>query len=576
MSTPGGAVRASGEVAPGPGTWRRETTHQQRPFTRYHRELFVPGFDAAMRAALRRYGGLLERIEMREVRGWIYSRPRPVGAPEQPRPLPPRAVFRALFWVHPELRRRRRAAAWALATRPWRAAAERWEQELRDRFAGRAEALQAVELPALPDGQLRAHLDDARSLVQEGMLTHFEHSACHMIAVGDWLARTAEWTATPPAEALGALRGASPSSLRPLAGLDRLAAAIRASEQAKQELERDRPAAQTLTVLRGTSPAVAVALDAYLDEHGEEIVTGFALDDLRLRELPDALVASVRARLQASGPDRSASSAEAQVEALRSRVPDGFRGEWETLLADAKLLYGLRDDDGALTSGRPYGLLRRALLEAGARLAANERLAAPEHIFDASPDEVDALLAGQAGAPSAAELSRRHAERLASAADPPPETLGGGDSPPPPTDWLPPACARINEAMLLALSLDNFDQAPAEPQPEPRRSGGPLEGLAASPGRYQGPARLVREPADFCRLQHGDVLVAPITSGAYNVVLPMIGAIVTDRGGALSHPAIIAREFAIPAVVGTGEATSRLSDGALVEVDGDRGTVTPR
>ena len=56
----------------------------------------------------------------------------------------------------------------------------------------------------------------------------------------------------------------------------------------------------------------------------------------------------------------------------------------------------------------------------------------------------------------------------------------------------------------------------------------------------------------------------------------MIGAIITDRGGALSHPAIVAREFGIPAVVGTNEATSRIRDGATVEVDGDRGTVTLR
>ena len=216
--------------APGPGTWRRDTVHQQRPYTRYHLEVFVPGFDAAMRPALRRFGGLLERIEMREVRGWLYRRPRPVGAPQKPSSLPPRAVFRALFWVHPELRRRRRAADRALATRPWRAAAERWERELRGRFAARGRALQAVDPAGLSDEELRAHLDAARRLVEDGMLTHFEHIACHMIGVGDWLARTAEWTGASPAEALGALRGASPSSLRPLALLDRLAAAVRASE----------------------------------------------------------------------------------------------------------------------------------------------------------------------------------------------------------------------------------------------------------------------------------------------------------------------------------------------------------
>ena len=70
--------------------------------------------------------------------------------------------------------------------------------------------------------------------------------------------------------------------------------------------------------------------------------------------------------------------------------------------------------------------------------------------------------------------------------------------------------------------------------------------------------------------------VAPTTSPAYNVILPMIGAVVTDRGGALSHSAIIAREFGIPAVVGTDQATSRVPDGARILVDGDRGFVAVR
>ena len=103
-----------------------------------------------------------------------------------------------------------------------------------------------------------------------------------------------------------------------------------------------------------------------------------------------------------------------------------------------------------------------------------------------------------------------------------------------------------------------------------------VAGLPASPGRYEGWARVVREAGDFRKLQKGDVLVAPTTSPAYNVILPMIGAVVTDRGGALSHSAIVAREFGIPAVVGTDQATSRVPDGARILVDGDRGFVAVR
>jgi pyruvate,water dikinase len=103
-----------------------------------------------------------------------------------------------------------------------------------------------------------------------------------------------------------------------------------------------------------------------------------------------------------------------------------------------------------------------------------------------------------------------------------------------------------------------------------------VDGLAASPGSYEGRARIVREPKDFARLAPGDVLVARTTSPAYNTILPIIGAVVTERGGALCHAAIIAREFGIPAVVGTCRATTRIPDGARVLVDGDRGFVAVR
>ena len=79
---------------------------------------------------------------------------------------------------------------------------------------------------------------------------------------------------------------------------------------------------------------------------------------------------------------------------------------------------------------------------------------------------------------------------------------------------------------------------------------------------------------DFEKVTPGDVLVCPITSPVWSMVFPAIGALVCNAGGPLSHPAIIAREFAIPAVVGTKSGTTELVDGLLVSVDGDNGTVT--
>lgn len=101
-----------------------------------------------------------------------------------------------------------------------------------------------------------------------------------------------------------------------------------------------------------------------------------------------------------------------------------------------------------------------------------------------------------------------------------------------------------------------------------------VRGIPVHPGTYEGAARIIHNSSEFGRIQPGDVLVARSTSPYFNVVLPMLGAIVTDRGGALSHAAIVAREYGIPGVVGTREATSTIPDGARVRVDGTTGEVT--
>ncbi|HZD51738.1 MAG TPA: PEP-utilizing enzyme [Woeseiaceae bacterium] len=100
-----------------------------------------------------------------------------------------------------------------------------------------------------------------------------------------------------------------------------------------------------------------------------------------------------------------------------------------------------------------------------------------------------------------------------------------------------------------------------------------LSGIAASAGRYTGIARVVIGEHQFGKIESGDVLVCPVTSPVWSVLFPRIGALVTDTGGILSHPAIIAREYGVPAVVATGNATRLLHDGQLVTVDGTAGTV---
>jgi pyruvate,water dikinase len=110
------------------------------------------------------------------------------------------------------------------------------------------------------------------------------------------------------------------------------------------------------------------------------------------------------------------------------------------------------------------------------------------------------------------------------------------------------------------------------PEGEPSVRNG-LSGLPASPGQASGPIRVIRTPEEFDRLQPGDVLVAPATTPAWTPLFARAAAVVTDTGSPLAHASLAAREYGIPAVVGTGNATARLQDGQVVLVDGNTGLV---
>src|SRR5215210_6945964 len=106
------------------------------------------------------------------------------------------------------------------------------------------------------------------------------------------------------------------------------------------------------------------------------------------------------------------------------------------------------------------------------------------------------------------------------------------------------------------------------------QAGDTIKGIAASGGQVTAAARVLGGPEDFGQMLPGEVLVAAITTPAWTSLFAMASAVVTDVGGPLSHSSIVAREYAIPAVLGTGVATRRIRSGQRVQVDGDAGTVT--
>ena len=100
-----------------------------------------------------------------------------------------------------------------------------------------------------------------------------------------------------------------------------------------------------------------------------------------------------------------------------------------------------------------------------------------------------------------------------------------------------------------------------------------LKGVSGSPGTAVGTVRLIRTPKEFYKMQKGDVLVCHLTDPEWTPLFKLASAVVADTGSALSHAAIVAREFTIPAVLGVGFATAKLQDGDLITVDGNKGEV---
>lgn len=134
----------------------------------------------------------------------------------------------------------------------------------------------------------------------------------------------------------------------------------------------------------------------------------------------------------------------------------------------------------------------------------------------------------------------------------------------------------IVDGRTWVLQARPVTAAPPPPPPS-AASGTPAAALTGTPGSHgtaTGPARIVRGPGDFARVHPGDILVCPFTDPAWTPLLRIAAGVVTETGGVLSHAAIVAREHAIPAVLGIPNATSSLHDGTVITIDGTTGTVT--
>jgi pyruvate,water dikinase len=536
---------------PGPGSWELETTHFPRPLARFGAAAIIAGFHRGFSESTARYGLLLDHIEGTFVNGFSYNQPAMFGADLTDGPAKDAAMQARLAM-----------SIRAFEDKRWRQDLDHWDRVDKPAAIARHRAIQDVDPSALSDEELVEHLDRCRDHVEAMMYLHHKYTATAIVSVGDFLAGAQEWTGAAVGELLQLLRGTSPISTGfAAAELDILARAIGAHEAVQQVLRAAAPPAEILDAL-AADPDVGTEAQAYLDAVRFRSV-GYDVGDLTAGEMPELLVEAIRAAV----PGATAAPLEAtKLAEIRARVPAEHVAEFEERLGEARLLNRLRDERGVYSDGWGTGLARRALLEAGRRLHRADKLDDPAHAVDMEAAELAALLRGESG-PSAEEVAQRYHWRTSRTIEDAPTWLGPAPAPPPPLETLPPAAHRGTLAINAAMG--NLFQVP-----DTENTDTVLHGLAVNAGTYEGTARVVDNAADFARIQQGDVLITRMTSPYFNVVLPLLGAIVTDRGGQLCHAAIVAREYGIPGIVGTRQAAQLIPDGSRVRVDGKTGVVT--
>lgn len=542
-----------------PGHWRREATHCPQPLSPLFRGA-LPGITAGFARLCAEMGVLADALEWREIGGWVYTRVVPLGGGEV---APDPALIRSRVEESIEAIRSDRFGRYL----------ERWHREWRPEFRARVADVAGVDLCPLELGALADHLGGTLELTTQALGVHILLHGAGAVALTELAFTCRDLLGWDDARTLSLLSGLSGASTAPATALAGLAAQARENATVRRIVEDGSPAA--LTRLGKADPAFTAAFAAYEAAYGLRAIRYDTIDP-SVRELSSLTVRLVAEQLQ-SGFDDDARAAEVQArrEATRAEaraalatLPATDRGRFERALDRASAAYPVREDNGPLTVTEPLALVRRVALEIGRRLAGAGVIETADDVFFLELPEIFALLAAGPDVADHRDLvRRRRAERAWVESHPGPSVLGPAGQPLPLAD-LAPEAQFMNEAFLWLLErAGHFVSTP--PQAPARR----LTGVGASAGTYTGRVRVLHSEADFGKLDPGAVLVCPVTSPTWAMLFPNVGALVTDAGGLLSHPAIIAREFHVPAVVATGNATALLADGQLVTVDGSTGHV---
>ena len=543
------------------GTWQKDSSHYAMPISPFAATTHLRD-DAQAQAMIDEWGLMPDSVSARVIGHEFYVHVEPDDGGKNP---PPWWVIGIAARVVPSMRRKLKVAQRAIESGLLESLPKQWASELKPRLERELRAFIERDLTAMDDRQLFEHLDDLNAFSSRNLRLHFRLHLPHTVGLHE-LAKTCE-------ELLG---WATPRAMELLQGLSTASSAATRELASVATMARNRPRARTVIEsgssdvvdrLAEADPDVALRLRVYLRFWGIRTIGGEA-GNPSVAECPDLLAQMLADLIEDASPVDVAARRKQLVAEARAQLSEpAARERFDRALAYAERVYPLREDNVILTDHLTVGLLRRVALEAGRRLVDRGLLSRNTDAVMLTAEELRQAVMGPADASELRSMVQgRKSEHAWVRANPGPAVYGANPGAPPDLRGLPEAARRLNSALLWDLAQE-FNAA----QPATEDT---IGGIAASPGTYRGRVRVIRAAEQLATLRAGEVLVCPETSSAWMLVFRRAGALVTDHGSTLSHTAIVAREFGLPAVVSAKDATSTLRDGDEVIVDGSRGTVT--
>ena len=420
-----------------------------------------------------------------------------------------------------------------------------------DALVARAREGRAADLSTLGDEALLARLRDVQALGVEYQpvlqLAASYCAACVKVAE-DFLALVTRRDAQPLVARLLAASGDVASAEHGFR-IRELADSVAGDAEAEDALHDPDPFAWRALP---ADASFRTAMEDYLDRYGHRAVYEMELASVRWAEDPRYVLDQVRFHLDhppAHDARSRAADLRRRAEAELVAVPVWLRPIARRIVARARLGAALRENAKS-GSAAALTLVRQICLEVGRRMQAAGRIAAAQDVFHLSLFDVEAWLTGAWDGSGAGALAGDRQARLAAQQE-------------------------------LELPGVIMDSPAAEPGADARRDtaaapasdGDAWDGVAAAPGAAEGAACVLRTPHDGGRMRRHDVLVAPSTDPGWTPLFLRASAVVTETGGYLSHGAVVAREFGLPAVVNVRDAMRLIADGDRLRVDGAAGRV---